>query len=401
MAGPPSCSTTSSTGDDHPLRGIYDIGYIQNETVIDMNPTNPQVSIHSMFRQSNFAEKDFDYSKMATSLRLLTHFIKVCLPFFHAIFLGCSKVDSDRDHKGRQMFVFTEPREKLSLGDEQLTWQRLEIMSENLTFVRPDIDDGFNATCRPLIKPGVSLGLKLLGSGSEIAISNMLYRELIESQNDPRDIVREQIVAFHFATTMLHELGHVAFFAVVPWKLYNHQVFQHQCQGHMIFLNEWPCPSKSLMYVKCGMLYATRGEDIGVEVQWRTPFVHLHVMFQDFFWNEVVPQGREILFFKKDIGYRFVAEVDGAGPPFQPHPSYTIGIPVRYFADKNGVLRKRPDKVAQLDQFRDREAELSGDPQKTGSKGVVDGWRRMTLREKVIDRTDKLLAMAQKKEKGF
>ncbi|KAF2165947.1 hypothetical protein M409DRAFT_23677 [Zasmidium cellare ATCC 36951] len=405
MAGPSSLLTPMSGM--HISEEFDKSGFIQIETLSGLAPTQLNGPIAKMFGQSKFPDA-FDYCKMTTALKLPTQFTVTALPVFHSLF-SYTKIrrEHELDNEGQNIYVFPEPLDKLSPAEQAWTLERLNEMGEHLIFAIACSDQacGTKATCELRDKLNGLLGLDMCGTGSIVSISDRLYQMLVDSQSDASDIIGQQTGAFVFATTILHELGHAAVFASAPWHHQFHHfylgesgrstemgfeitawlfggalpeltfncpppgvLFDNDAQKYsrvqkLMTIAEWPCPSRSLVYDSCGNPYATRGNDKTVEILSATSFLHVHKMFQDSFWAgaEIRTKGREALFFQRTTGYRFAPQVTMRNTnrqPILPHPDETFDLPTGFWMDKNGLIRRKVDKLAKMEMSKTKKVEL-------------------------------------------
>lgn len=225
---------------------------------------------------------------------------------------------------------------------------RLEQMSRRVIFEVGDTGDGVNGYCRRSNIADGFLGPGLNGTGSTIRLSRDTYHGLLQSQENPGDIVNQQWAAFHLAITIVHELGHAAMnatltidlilganvfvgetaqtievgFELESWlfdgvtlerlplseRLY---VDGDSCQSSaltgMLVAVQYPCAAKSRSYHACRM--AHQDNDQSLQTIWNVSFLHIHQMFRDDSWRHKYRKlGRGALAVERKTAYQFAFE---------------------------------------------------------------------------------------------
>ncbi|KAF2165948.1 hypothetical protein M409DRAFT_23678 [Zasmidium cellare ATCC 36951] len=369
-------------------------GFLQREVLSGLVPSNLNNDVHPVFDRTRFSMA-FDYDKLKPTLMLASHFLETALPIFHSILCGRLSRIGQVGKAKTDCYSFPDPLTNLTDCQKTATYRRIEAFSIPLRFY---LETTGNATWHGLPAPDKNscdtLSTGLAGCAPKIWISGSnLYDPLVEALAAEDDIVQQQYWSFKLAITLVHELSHAAVFAATTDAIDKYEYFlgdhgkstemgfeteawlfggvtpnhsvetdcgTYQCAetgkisefNYMITAHEYHCPLKAKSYQQSSVPYLLREKD-GKKTAatfWNTSFLHIHQMFQDAFWKDVVPfQGRKALFFERHTSLQYGRDAQNEVASLWSHAVDSIAIPHGYYADRRGLIRWKVGETNEVD----------------------------------------------------
>ncbi|KAK4494441.1 hypothetical protein PRZ48_014739 [Zasmidium cellare] len=287
------------------------------------------------------------------------------------------------------------------------------------TFTKPlcfHLDTSGPLTWNGSTVPDMILGNlgSLPGCGSKIFISatSPYHRGLLQSFTGEYDLIQHQYCSFKLAVTLVHELTHAAVYAATTdavdkyqyflgpqgkttemgfeleaWLfggVYPEQMFESDPPNYyqyaetgkfsrltsMITVNEYPCPLSLAGYASTGIPQVVKFECFrSTALFWNTSFLHIHQMFHDRFWKEIVPShGRRALFFDRQTGLQCKLGPLNLLVPLDQYAVQILEIPDGFDVDRRGLIRRQvAEKKDEWSVFCDNLADkLTAELQKMG-----------------------------------
>ncbi|EME78916.1 uncharacterized protein MYCFIDRAFT_178999 [Pseudocercospora fijiensis CIRAD86] len=266
------------------------------------------------------------------ALNFMTRLIHLALPFWHALLVSTPVVYPSE--------ACPAPKETLTDAEKWDTIAKLEELAQALTITFGEIGEGVSGETRASLRTLATMP----GRGADIIISQEYLNE-INATTEAEDVINFQILCFRVATTVVHELAHAAALANsgMPQPFPNTFIGDSQSNeigfeiekylfggvldletffgpeygdipyyahnnitsrvNYRLILLDWPDKDVIDMYRESGASCACHAKLPPARISWTTSFLHISCVFQNSYWQDIVPQfGRAALHFPRHFG---------------------------------------------------------------------------------------------------